>query len=73
MYQDVRFLCNSLILYPEFLLSHLYILKIIILLILYYLVALNEVPELEKAELMPAKWQILIELSQQLIINQQKT
>ena len=34
---------------------------------------LNEVPELEKAELMPAKWQILIELSQQLIINQQKT
>lgn len=34
---------------------------------------LNEVPELEKAELMPAKWQILIELSQQLIIKQQKT
>ena len=34
---------------------------------------LNEVKELEKAELMPAKWQILIELSQQLIINQQKT
>ena len=34
---------------------------------------LNEVPELEKAELMPAKWQILIEISQQLIINQQKT
>lgn len=29
-------------------------------------------PELEKAELMPAKWQILIELSQQLIIKQQK-
>lgn len=34
---------------------------------------LNEVPELEKAELMPAKWQILIELSQQLILQQQKT
>ena len=34
---------------------------------------LNEVSELETAELMPAKWQILIELSQQLIINQQKT
>ena len=34
---------------------------------------LNEVKDLEKAELMPAKWQILIELSQQLIINQQKT
>ena len=34
---------------------------------------LNEVRELETAELMPAKWQILIELSQQLIINQQKT
>ena len=33
---------------------------------------LNEVKELDKAELMPAKWQILIELSQQLIINQQK-
>lgn len=33
---------------------------------------LNEVPELEKAELMPAKWQILIELSQQLILQQQK-
>lgn len=33
---------------------------------------LNEVPELEKAELMPAKWQILIELSQRLIIKQQK-
>jgi hypothetical protein len=31
------------------------------------------VPELEKAELMPAKWQILIELSQQLIIKQQET
>ena len=34
---------------------------------------LNDVKELQKAELMPAKWQILIELSQQLIINQQKT
>ncbi len=34
---------------------------------------LNEVPELDKAELMPAKWQILIELSQQLILQQQKT
>ena len=34
---------------------------------------LSEVPELEKAELMPAKWQILIELSQQLIIKQQET
>ena len=33
---------------------------------------LNEVPELEKAELMPAKWQILIELSQQLILQQKK-
>lgn len=34
---------------------------------------LNEVPELEKAELMPAKWQLLIELSQQLILEKQKT
>lgn len=34
---------------------------------------LNEVPELEKAELMPAKWQVLIELSQQLILSKQKT
>lgn len=34
---------------------------------------LNEVPELEKSELMPAKWQILIELSQQLILEKQKT
>lgn len=34
---------------------------------------LNEVPELEKAELMPAKWQILIELSQQLILSKQTT
>ena len=34
---------------------------------------LNEVPELEKVELMPAKWQVLIELSQQLILQQQKT
>ena len=34
---------------------------------------LNKIPELEKAELMPAKWQILIELSQQLILQQQKT
>lgn len=34
---------------------------------------LNKVPELEKAELMPAKWQVLIELSQQLILSKQKT
>ena len=34
---------------------------------------LNEVSELEKAELMPAKWQLLIELSQQLILEKQKT
>ena len=34
---------------------------------------LNKVPELEKAELMPAKWQVLIELSQQLILSRQKT
>ena len=34
---------------------------------------LNEVPELEKVELMPAKWQVLIQLSQQLILQQQKT
>lgn len=34
---------------------------------------LNEVPELEKSELMPAKWQLLIELSQQLILEKQKT
>ena len=34
---------------------------------------LNDVPELEKAELMPAKWQLLIELSQQLILEKQKT
>ena len=34
---------------------------------------LNKIPELEKAELMPAKWQILIELSRQLILQQQKT
>lgn len=33
---------------------------------------LNRVPELEKADLMPAKWQILIQLSQQLILNKQK-
>lgn len=32
---------------------------------------LNRVPELEKAELMPAKWQVLIELSQQLILSKQ--
>jgi len=32
---------------------------------------LNEVKELEKAELMPAKWQILIELSQQIILSKQ--
>ena len=34
---------------------------------------LNEVRELEKAELMPAKWQILIELSQQIILSKQTT
>ena len=34
---------------------------------------LNKIPELEKAELMPAKWQVLIELSQQLIISKQTT
>ena len=34
---------------------------------------LNEVPELEKAELMPAKWQVLIQLSQQLILKQRQT
>lgn len=32
---------------------------------------LNKVPELEKAKLMPAKWQVLIELSQQLILSKQ--
>ena len=32
---------------------------------------LNEVEELEKVELMPAKWQILIELSQQIILSKQ--
>ena len=34
---------------------------------------LNEVKELEKAELMPAKWQVLIELSQQIILSKQTT
>ena len=34
---------------------------------------LNEVKELEEAELMPAKWQILIELSQKIILQQQTT
>lgn len=34
---------------------------------------LNKVPELEKVELMPAKWQVLIQLSQQLILQKQKT
>ena len=34
---------------------------------------LIKVPELEKVELMPAKWQVLIQLSQQLILQQQKT
>ena len=33
---------------------------------------LNQVKELENVELMPAKWQILIQLSQQLILQQQK-
>ena len=34
---------------------------------------LNYVKELESAELMPAKWQILIELSQKIILTQQTT
>ena len=34
---------------------------------------LNKVHELENVELMPAKWQVLIQLSQQLILNQHKT
>ena len=34
---------------------------------------LNKVPELENVELMPAKWQILIELSQQIILSKQTT
>lgn len=34
---------------------------------------LNTVPELEKVELMPAKWQVLIELSQKLILSKQTT
>lgn len=34
---------------------------------------LNHVPELDKADLMPAKWQILIQLSQQLILSKQTT
>lgn len=34
---------------------------------------LNDVKELEKAELMPAKWQILIKLSQKIILQQQTT
>lgn len=34
---------------------------------------LNHVPELDKADLMPAKWQVLIQLSQQLILSKQTT
>ena len=34
---------------------------------------LNSVPELEKVELMPAKWQVLIQLSQKLILSKQTT
>ena len=34
---------------------------------------LNHVPELDKSELMPGKWQILIELSQQIILSKQTT
>ena len=34
---------------------------------------LNEVKELENIELMPAKWQVLIELSQQIILSKQTT
>lgn len=34
---------------------------------------LNEVPELSNVELMPAKWQVLIQLSQQLILSKQTT
>lgn len=34
---------------------------------------LNSVPELEKIELMPAKWQVLIQLSQKLILSKQTT
>lgn len=34
---------------------------------------LNEVEELKKTELMPAKWQLLIELSQRMILEKQKT
>ena len=34
---------------------------------------LNEIKELDKTELMPAKWQLLIELSQQIILSKQTT
>ena len=34
---------------------------------------LNHVPELDKTDLMPAKWQVLIQLSQQLILSKQTT
>ena len=34
---------------------------------------LNHVPELDKVDLMPAKWQILIQLSQQIILSKQTT
>ena len=33
----------------------------------------DEVEELKKTELMPAKWQLLIELSQRMILEKQKT
>ena len=56
-------ICVYLLLIHNFLRPHSYT----------YWKPLNEVPELEKAELMPAKWQILIELSQQLIIINKRT
>lgn len=34
---------------------------------------LNEVPELAKADTMPAKWQVLVRLSQELILSNQKS
>ena len=34
---------------------------------------LNHIPEIDKAELMPAKWQVLIKLSQEYIISKQTT
>jgi hypothetical protein len=40
-------------------------------LLLAYWGPLNSIPELENISTMPAKWQKLIELSQQLIIEKQ--